>query len=114
MLDRLTTHKAVVIVSNMKARELFNRRVPVMEQAFAELVLWEVSEPLSGSEHCYKYRLAFVVAGECVLRYDNEAGKGDHRHVSGKEMKYRFVSVDRLVADFFEDVKRWRDENSND
>ncbi|MFZ3017044.1 MAG: DUF6516 family protein [Gallionella sp.] len=98
----------------MKARELFNRRVPVTEQAFAELVLWEVPEPLSGSKHCYKYRLAFVAAGECVLRYDNEAGKGDHKHVNGKEVKYRFVSVDQLVADFFEDVKRWRDENSND
>jgi len=98
----------------MKARELFNRRVLVTEQAFAELVLWEVPEPLSGSKHRYKYRLAFVVAGACVLRYDNEAGKGDHKHVSGKEVKYRFVSADKLVADFFEDVKRWRDENSND
>jgi hypothetical protein len=92
----------------MKARELFNRRVPVAEQAFAELVLWEVSEPVLGSKHSYKYRLAFVVAGECVLRYDNETGKGDHKHVRGKEMKYSFVSVDKLVADFFEDVKRWR------
>lgn len=114
-MDRLTTRQGVVIVSNMKARELFNRRVSVTEQAFAELVLWEVSEPLSGSKHCYKYRLAFVVAGECMLRYDNEAGKGDHKHVSGKkEAKYRFVSVDKLVADFFEDVRRLRDENSND
>lgn len=114
MLDYLTTPWTVVIVSNMKASELFNRRVSVTEQAFAELVLWEVSEPLSGSKHRYKYRLAFVVAGECVLRYDNEAGKGDHRHARGKEAKYRFVSVDKLVADFFEDVRRWRDENSND
>lgn len=89
----------------MKARELFNRRVPVAEQAFAELVLWEVTEPIPGSKHHYKYRLAFVVAAACVLRYDNEAGKGDHKHVRGKEMKYRFVSVDRLVADFFEDVR---------
>jgi len=30
------------------------------------------------------------------------------------EVKYRFVSADKLVTDFFEDVKRWRDENSND
>ena len=87
----------------MKARELLNRRVVVAEQAFAELVLWEVPEPVSGSAHCYKYRLAFVVAGECVLRYDNEAGKGDHKHVRSKEVKYRFVSVDKLVTDFFED-----------
>jgi hypothetical protein len=98
----------------MKARELFNRRVPVAEQAFAELVLWEVPEPLAGSMHRYKYRLAFVAAGKCVLRYDNESGKGDHKHVRGREVKYRFVSVDKLVADFFEDVKRWQDENSND
>lgn len=114
VLDCLTTRYPVVIVSNMKARELFNRRVPVMEDAFAELVLWEVPEPLSGSKHRYKYRLALVVAGECVLRYDNEAGKGDHKHVRGKEVKYRFISADQLVADFFEDVKRWRNENSND
>jgi len=113
MLDYLTTRRAVVIVSNTKARELFNRCVPFTEQAFAELVLWEIPESLSGSKHGYKYRLAFVVAGVCVLRYDNEAGKGDHRHVKGKELKYRFVSVDKLVAYFFEDVKRWRDENSD-
>lgn len=98
----------------MKARELFNRRVPVTQQSFAELVLWEVPEPIPGSTHPYKYRLAFVVAGVCVLRYDNETGKSDHRHVKGKVMKYRFVSADKLVADFFEDVKRWRDENSDD
>jgi len=61
----------------MKARELFNRRVPVTEQAFAELVLWEVPEPVPGSTHRYKYRLAFVVSGVCVLRFDNEAGKGN-------------------------------------
>ena len=109
----MTTLDAVVIISSMKARELFNRRVPVTEQAFAELVLWEISQPLSGSKHSYKYRLAFVVAGVCVLRYDNEAGKGDHRHIEGRELKYRFVSVDKLVADFFEEVKRWRDENSD-
>jgi hypothetical protein len=98
----------------MKARELFNRRVSDAEQAFAEMVLWEMPEPLSGSKHRYKYRQAFVVAGKCVMRYDNESGKGDHKHVSGKEVKYRFVSADKLVADLFEDVKRWRNENSND
>jgi hypothetical protein len=101
------------MVAFMKARGIFNRRIPVTEQSYSELVLWELPGPLSGSKHCYKYRLAFVVAVECVLRYDNGAGKGDHKHVSGKEVIYHFVEVDKLVADFFEDVKRWRDENSN-
>ena len=57
-------------------------------------------EPLSGSTHSLKYRLAYVVEGECVLRYDNEAGKGDHRHLGTKETPYRSVSVDRLLDDF--------------
>lgn len=92
----------------MKARELFNRRVPVAEQAFAELVLWEVPEPLPGSKHCYKYRLVFVVAGECVLRYDNEAGKGDHRHVGAVESPYTFTTPEQLYADFMADVTNWR------
>jgi hypothetical protein len=112
-LDYLTTHDAVVNNSNMKARELFIRRVPVTRLSFAELVMWEVPESIPGSTHTYKYRLVFVVAGVCVLRYDNETGKGDHRHVKGKELNYRFVAVDRLAADFFEDMKRWRDENSD-
>jgi hypothetical protein len=34
-----------------------------------------------GSRHQYKYRLVLVVNDDCVLRYDNEAGKGDHKHV---------------------------------
>jgi hypothetical protein len=110
----LTTPSPLDILGNMKARLLFNRRAPVPEQAFAELVLWEISQPLSGCTHRYKYRLAFVVAGIRVLRYDNETGKDDHRHCGELKTGYGFVSVDRLVADFFEDVRRWQDEHSND
>jgi hypothetical protein len=47
----------------------------------------------------------------CVLRYDNEAGKGDHRHIGGKELPYRFAGVDSLLDDFRADVRRWLDEN---
>lgn len=50
-----------------------------MEAGFVEVMVWQLPEPLSGSTHSLKYRLACVVANECVLRYDNEAGKGDHR-----------------------------------
>ncbi|RJX36031.1 MAG: hypothetical protein C4531_00760 [Desulfurivibrio sp.] len=41
------------------------------ESAFAELVLWRLPQPLEGSSHEFKYKLAYVVRGECVLRYDN-------------------------------------------
>ena len=98
----------------MKAKQLVSNRTALSSDSFAEVVVWQVPTPLAGSVHSFKYRLAYVVAGVCVLRYDNEVGKGGHRHARGKEAKYRFVSVDKLVADFFEDVRRWRDENSND
>jgi hypothetical protein len=37
--------------------------------------------------------------------YDNERGKGDHRHYQGAETAYGFTSVERLVADFWADVR---------
>jgi hypothetical protein len=32
----------------------------------------------------------YIVKGVCVVRYDNEVGKGDHRHIDGKEGTYSF------------------------
>ena len=52
--------------------------------------------------------MALVVGGECVLRYDNEAGKGDHKHVGETEERYRFKSAEQLLADFWADVESWR------
>lgn len=97
----------------MKASLLFRRRIVLSATEFADLVLWQVPQPVKGSAHDYKYRLAFVVVGQCVVRYDNEAGKGDHRHYGERERPYTFVDVDKLLADFEKDVRRWRDENSN-
>jgi hypothetical protein len=72
-----------------------------------------VPQPLAGSNHTSKYRLAYVVAEECVLRYDNEAGNGDHRHRGTKENRYRFSSPEKLLADFQRDIHRWNRENSD-
>lgn len=71
-------------------------------------MIWRVAEPVRGSAHRLKYRLALVVDGLCVLRYDNETGKGDHRHVKGAATRYAFTSYERLLADFWSDVENWR------
>ena len=97
----------------MKAIELVRNRVVFSDVSFAELVLWELSKPLAGSVHRFKYRLAYVVRGVCVLRYDNEAGKGDHRHFSGRERPYAFTDPDALMAAFQTDIARWNRENSD-
>ena len=59
-------------------------------------------------QHGFKYRLALVVNGRCVLRYDNEAGKGDHRHVGENEIPYVFTTSQALLDDFWNDVDNWR------
>jgi len=100
-------------VSNMKAVELICTRIAYSESAFAELVLWRLPKPLEGSLHGFKYRLAYIVRGESVLRYDNEVGKGDHRHFAGKESAYVFTTPEQLIADFQNDIARWSHENRN-
>lgn len=92
-------------MSNMPAELLLDERHILGEAAFAEIVVWWVPVSVRGSTHEYRYRLALVVDGECVLRYDNEAGKGDHRHVHDKEHEYRFKDAEQLLIDFWSDVE---------
>ena len=97
----------------MKAVELMRTRMVYSEVAFAELVIWQLSKPMAGCNHRFKYRLAYVVQEVCVLRYDNEAGKGDHRHYGDKERGYAFSNPDNLIAAFQADIARWNRENSD-
>lgn len=89
--------------------ELMLRERRVLARGFIEIVIWKLPSALTGSVHGFKYRLAYVVDGQCVIRYDNEAGKGDHWHEGAVEMPYRFVSVDRLLDDFLGEVAAWQD-----
>jgi hypothetical protein len=91
----------------MKAELLLDRRVVLGPAVFAELVVWRTPVPVRGSHHDFKYRLALIADRICVLRYDNEAGKGDHRHVGGVETDYRFTSFDDLIDDFLKDCATW-------
>ena len=109
----MTTPAHVGTFSNMKAVQLIHTRIAYSESAFAELVLWRLPKPAQGSPHGFKYRLAYVVRGECVLRYANEVGKGGHRHFDGKEKTYVFTTPDKLITDFQHDIARWNHENRN-
>ena len=87
---------------------MMDERHVIAEDAFVEIVVWQVPHPLRRSTHRLKYRLALVVAGECILRYDNEAGKGDHRHFGGVETRYAFRGYEQLLTDFWAEVEEWR------
>jgi hypothetical protein len=53
----------------------------------------------------------YVVGDTCVLRFDNEAAKGDHKHVGGVESPVAFSDPDQLLADFMAEMTRWNREN---
>ncbi len=99
------------MISNMRAILLVRTRIVYSSRSFAELVLWRLPKSVRGSVHQFKYRLAYVVDTECVVRYDNEVGKGDHRHFGTTEARYRFRTPETLIADLQNDIVRWNDEN---
>jgi hypothetical protein len=96
----------------MKAVLISNKRIYLSDTAFASISVWRVPQPVGGSAHEFKYRLAYVVDGTCVLRYDNETGKGDHRHYGSAEEPYAFTTLAGLLADFQADIARWDNENN--
>jgi hypothetical protein len=106
MLFTLTTRQSVVIMNNMKAVLIQKYREVLSDEAFYEIVLWHLPEPVPGSTHRYKYRFALIVRGECVLRYDNERNKGDHRHMNGREEAIVFTDLKTLLRAFREDMER--------
>jgi hypothetical protein len=70
-----------------------------------EIVVWAVPKPVPPSGHGFKYRLVYVRNGLRIVGYDNERGKGDHRHLGGVEKPYRFAGVPKLLKDFMRDVE---------
>ena len=90
--------KAVLLARTKEIRD---------DGSIVEVVVWELPEPLYSSTHRYKYRLYYGVNGVSRIRYDNERGKGDHRHIDEQEHKYSFVTVEQLLDDFERDIANW-------
>lgn len=87
-----------------KTAELLYREKRSYAGGVIEMIVWRLPEPIPPSEHPYKYRLVFVRDGKRVVGYDNERGKGDHKHLGERELRYRFVDEDKLLDDFWRDV----------
>lgn len=92
----------------MKAELLFHQRIDYDEGAIVEMVLWRVPMPVPPSAHRLKYSLFYGRPGIREVGYDNERGKGDHRHLGGVESPYLFSTVEQLISDFWSDVRALR------
>ena len=91
----------------MSKAQLLIRVKETVNGGVREVVIWLLDEPLPGCSHRLKYRLYYgPQGGDCLVRYDNERGKGDHRHIQGAEESYNFTTVETLLNDFDNDVRR--------
>ncbi len=89
----------------MAVAQLILKTKTTHEGGVVEMVVWQVPQPVPPSEHPFKYRLVFIREGRRVVGYDNERGKGDHKHLGTLEVRYKFVDIETLMADFFRDVE---------
>ena len=94
----------------MNAELLFRQRILYDDGGIVEMVIWLVPSPVAPSTHDLKYSLFYGYPGVREVGYDNERGKGDHRHFRGAEGSYQFSSVEQLMADFWHDVRLLRGE----
>lgn len=88
----------------------YRDKVRLPDGTIVEMTIWQLPEVSNERPHGLKYSLFYGRPGERLVGYDNEAGKGDHRHLRRHEEPYAFVDVEILVADFLSDVRTMRGE----
>lgn len=84
------------------------------DDALVEYVVWKLPKSTPDRLHGYKYRYFYGKDGVRLVGYDNEAGKGDHKHIEGDEYPYVFVSLEQLTRDFIADVQAHRAKEVSD
>jgi uncharacterized protein DUF6516 len=94
----------------MKAVLAFHDKQVLPDGAIVEMKIWQVATPVAGSAHKLKYSLFYGTSGNRLVGYDNERGKGGHRHIEDREERYVFKTVELLIADFLADVRGLRGE----
>ncbi|HUX63221.1 toxin-antitoxin system TumE family protein [Sulfuricella sp.] len=98
----------------MKAKLIRDLKKIYPNGVVVEMVLWLLPKPTADRPHRLKYRFYCGNEGRCIVRYDNETGKGDHIHYGEEEYPYKFVSPEQLVTDFLGDVKKLAEVNDEE
>ena len=92
----------------MKAELLFHERIDYDDGSIVEMKIWRVPSPVPPTVHGLKYSLFYGRPGVRDVGYDNERGKGDHRHFKRAETPYAFSTVEQPMSDFWSDVRSLR------
>ncbi|HST76549.1 MAG TPA: DUF6516 family protein [Acetobacteraceae bacterium] len=83
-----------------KAEKILDVRNGFQNGTLLVIRVWLVPTPVLPSRHHFKYSFFFGRPGERLVLFDNERGKGDHKHIRNVESPYRFESIEKLTADF--------------
>ena len=94
----------------MNAALIVSDKVIFDDGMIQEIVIWRVPEPVPPTTHGFKYSLFYGGHGGRLVGYDNERGKGDHRHFHDVERPYGFQGWEKLIEDFLADVAALRGE----
>jgi len=92
----------------MKSHLAFHDKAVYPDGSIIEMTIWELSGAVAGSNHTLKYSLFYGSPSTRIVGYDNERGKGDHKHIGEVKEAYLFTTVEQLVADFLSDVAKKR------
>lgn len=92
----------------MRARLILDTKTVLADGRVIQRKVWKLPQMTGGRPHALKYRLYCGKNGKVIVRYDNETGKGDHRHVGPAEVEsaYVFVSLVQLLIDFDADIEK--------
>ncbi len=94
----------------MKAMRIFYDKAVLPDGFVVEMVIWQLPTSSPERPHGLKYRLYFGRDGQRIVGYDNERGKGDHKHLLDVEKRYKFITPEKLVEDFLADIERIQNE----
>ena len=93
----------------MMAQVLLVEPCPAAASRSTLMVLWQLPHKTPDRPHGLKYRLDYGLGdGTCLVRFDNESDKGDHKRLGSQAESYRFIDVETLVADFLAEIKKAR------
>ena len=90
-----------------KATLILNSKTILEDGLLIQRKIWQLASPDSIHKHGFKYSLYCGNSGVTIVRYDNESGKGDHKHVGKAEVEivYLYKSLQQLLTDFVSDIE---------
>lgn len=97
-----------ILDHSVQATRIYYDKQVYPDGGIVEIVIWRLPGKGPDYPHGLKYRLYYGRDGKRIVGYDNERGKGDHKHRRNRESRYEFVDVATLIQDFEFDVNQAR------